>query len=501
MARRSKRLRPGAAAAEAPSFDLLALLDGDLGQQILSYASASDLCTLDAASQRCQGFTTEPWENITNARFGMKNGKEGWKLGTSFMRQPTFMHLVDDGDHGYGDFYPGTNRVASNGSIVVAVTDKPDANNSGRAYPDDENSMGIRDAFSLNYIRTVASPIENWEVAICGRIGSEIIVTSNPDEVCARRGNDVQILHYAGREISDPFHLIGCETHLLVGNVDDVEIFRVNTAQEAGERTDDPQLVSKCTVTTLDDIEDDEEILHMSWDETERRTFVVCTQSRICVLSFDETAGTASLIQTIQTADLSISLGNVALSDEYIVGASRQKKIYVWSRNAGNLLHRDLCDVAEEDQIDVLTIANEVEDRGLDRSISLALGLPFYCRGHILVSTSHLGCALCIWNVKKGQLLKRYNNSVEERHSQVLDDDAIHCGNDATDMTYLEGLNAFLCMDRCMNVWSFPCNERQSQMAKSIRRREQKIKPFWQGQSYGSEEEDDDQSELSPFVY
>ena len=354
--------------------------------------------------------------------------------------------------------------------------------------------MGIRDAFSLNYIRTMSSPIENWEVAICGRVGSEIIVTSNYTEVCARRGNDVQIWNYGERgPIIIP--LIGCETHLLVGNRDRVEIYRVNTAQEAEERTDDPELVSECSVTTLFSggaNEGDETIAHIAWGPTKSH-FVVCFRNRLCVLAFDKSAGKASLTQTIATG---VPIGNVALTDEYIVGASQRKKIYVWSLNTGNLLHTDLCDVAEEDQIDVLTIANEVEEGGLDISISLALGLPFYCRGHILVSTSHLGCALCIWNVKTGKLLKRYNNSVEERHSQVLDDDAIQCGNDATDMAYLEGLNAFLCMDRGMNVWSFPCNERQSRMAKSIRRREQKIKPFWQGQSYESEEEDEDQSEI-----
>ena len=65
----------------------------------------------------------------------------------------------------------------------------------------------------------------------------------------------------------------------------------------------------------------------------------------------------------------------------------------------------------------------------------------FSCHGHILVSTSFVGCAICIWDMKTGELLKRYNNAEEERYTNLLPD-----GNDATDMTYLESLNAFLCI-------------------------------------------------------
>jgi len=74
--------------------------------------------------------------------------------------------------------------------------------------------------------------------------------------------------------------------------------------------------------------------------------------------------------------------------------------------------------------------------------------LFFSCHGNILVSTSFCGCAICIWDTKTGELLKRYNNAEEERYTNLLPD-----GNDATDMTYLESLNAFLCME-----WYIPTN-------------------------------------------
>ncbi|KAL9181670.1 hypothetical protein ACHAXT_012013 [Thalassiosira profunda] len=254
--------------AEA-AFDLLALCEGDLGEKILSYASASDLCALDAVGGRWQRLTADPWRTVTMGRFGMQNGKEGWKVGTSFLRKPTFIHPRDEGDFGYGDSYMGSASVASNGSIIAAVADDVQDNTDDRTFPDEENGIGIRDAFTLNYIRTA------------------------------------------------PY--------------------------------------------------------------------------------------TAILTQTIETGNLRI--GNTALADEYIV-ASEGKMINVWSRSSGKKVHKDLFDEDPEDN---------VRD---PRPVSMS------CHGHLLVSTSRIGCALCIWNIKTGKLLKRYNHASDECHVDMLPGDS-----------------------------------------------------------------------------
>lgn len=103
----------------------------------------------------------------------MSNGKDGWRLGTSFLRPPVFIHLTDDETRNYGyGYYPGSPKVVANESIIVAVTDDVD----DTYHPN--NEMGTRDASTLNFIRSVPSPITSWNVSICGRVGSEIIVTS-----------------------------------------------------------------------------------------------------------------------------------------------------------------------------------------------------------------------------------------------------------------------------------------------------------------------------------
>ena len=153
---------------DEPPLDLLALYKSDIGDRILSFASGVDLCTLDILNKQFSALTTEQWNNITKDRFGMNNGKEGWRKCTSFLRPPVFIHLTDMNPDsatgftgcGYG-YYPGSPRVAANESIIVAVTD--DANGLGY-HPN--NEMGTRYTYNLNYIESLPSPIRNWRVSI-----------------------------------------------------------------------------------------------------------------------------------------------------------------------------------------------------------------------------------------------------------------------------------------------------------------------------------------------
>ena len=81
--------------------------------------------------------------------------------------------------------------------------------------------------------------------------------------------------------------------------------------------------------------------------------------------------------------------------------------------------------------------------------------LSFSCHGNILVSTSRIGWAVCIWDMKTGELLKRH----------MLPDGT----SDVTDMVHLKKLNAFICMNAGYeSMLAFPANQRQYEMATSI---------------------------------
>jgi len=209
------------------SFDLLALYKSDFGDRILSYASGADLCTLDALNKQFHSLTTDQWKVVTKDRFGMDNGKEGWKIGTSFLRPPSFVHNAG----GYEGADGGSPHVAANENIIAYTSDfKINAN----------ESIELRDASTLNTISYKSSPISNWKVSICGRVGSEIIVTSNGKKICAqRRDNEVsynvQQLEF-GTNTGCGIETIGCETHLIVAHDGRVQLYEVNNEHNTRKR-------------------------------------------------------------------------------------------------------------------------------------------------------------------------------------------------------------------------------------------------------------------------
>ena len=153
---------------ESP-LDLLALYQSDIGDRILSFASGADLCTLDILNKQFNALTTNQWDILTKYRFGMNNGKEGWKKGTAFLRPPEMITITDTYD------VEGAPEVAANGSIILTVDSEA-------------NGIEVRDAFNFDHIRTLALPERSWRVSICGREGSEIIVTSFQRVFYAQRG-------------------------------------------------------------------------------------------------------------------------------------------------------------------------------------------------------------------------------------------------------------------------------------------------------------------------
>jgi len=203
--------------------DLLSLYQSDIGDRILSFASGADLCTLDILNKQFKSLTTEQWNIVTKDRFGMNNGKEGWKIGTSFLRRPIFVHDVSE----FGDEREtGSPHVATNESIVVDVSDM--AGN---------DEIEIRSAATLNNVNSPLSsrpsPISNWKVAICGRVGLEIIVTSNNTKVCARD----KVTHHTQQfefdtSSSSGIEIIGCESHLIVSHGGQIQLYEVNHEQQ-----------------------------------------------------------------------------------------------------------------------------------------------------------------------------------------------------------------------------------------------------------------------------
>ena len=323
--------------------------------------------------------------------------------------------------------------------------DKSEKTNNEITITDTHKELEIIDASTLDYIRTSHSPFNSWDVNICGKVGSEIIVTSNLLGVCAKRGNELQRWQY----IQNPddyggIASIGCETHLIVAYGGMIYIYEVN--QEVQD--DSMELLSLKKYLTVEEGESDSAgnvTRTIAWGP-DYTHFVVGYPHRICVWKFEAANNEISLTKTIKTG---WEVNNVALAEDYIVASSEYRNVHIWNRSTGDKMTYDyLYDVEPDD---------DEEDDDL-------LQLCITCLGHILVSTSHAGVALCIWDMRTGELLKRHEQL--GMHPERFMDYG-------TDMVYLQGMNSFLCMGpfKYTDAWAFPTNKSQYDKVMSVCRR------------------------------
>jgi len=339
---------------------------------------------------------------------------------------PVFVCLFGKIPFSDRESYAGTSSIAANESIIVTITDT-------------HEEMEIIDASTLDYIRTSHSPFNNWDVNICGKVGSEIIVTSNLNMMCAKRGNELQRWQYRENHLHTAgISSIGCKTHLIVTYDGMIYIYEVN--QEGQD--DSTELLSLKKEIKVEEGRGDSAgaiISSIAWGPGNTH-FIVGYPHQICVWKFEAANNEISLTKTIKTE---WELTNVALAEDYIVASSEYRNVHIWNRSTGDKMAYDYLYDVEPDE--------EEDDEYL-------LPLCLTCLGHILVSTSHAGCALCIWDMRTGELLKRH---------EQLD------GMLPEHMVYLQGMNSFLCMGeyKYTDAWAFPTNKSQYDKVISVCRR------------------------------
>jgi len=439
--RAAKRTRIGIHGGDDdPPLDLLSLYQSDIGDRILSYASSVDLCTLDKLSKQFKILTTNQWKVVTKERFGMNNGKDGWRVGISFLRPPLLANMSDE-----NIYRKRGKRVATNESYVMTV---------GHYI----RGIEVFDTSELRYIQNLTTSIgHNWTITICGRIGSEIIVTSNGEYVCAQRGNEVQRWSHNTQALNG-LKSIGCETHLIIPYDDRIQIYEVN--HEVGLGNSSTELLSLRKDIRVEEgrrkLNGRREV-NVAWGPPPDKThFIIGYPHQICVWKFDAATHSISLMNTITVNEFEVR--GVALAEDYIAASVignyyTGRKAHIWNRKTGEKMV-----YADEDSL--------YEDH-------LSIYRPcLFCYGHILVSTSKRKSILCVWNMKTGRLIQRYDILPRDEYGRPQ-------SVENSDAVYLDHFNAFLCLtsslgltDEMIVLVSFPSNKRQSDMATTIIRRE-----------------------------
>jgi len=464
---------------------LLTLYQSDLGKSILSYASGHDLCTLDALNKQFKSLTTEQWQVVTKERFGMNNGKEGWKMGTSFLRPPIFKTLSDEVD-------TGSPETAANENIIVAVSSK-------------YKGLDVFDASNMTHTEHRSCEHDAWCVSICGKVGSEIIVTSNGNEICAKRGDTVQRWSYNNENLSG-IQSIGSETHFVLVFEGQVQLYEVNNTVKGSDGTINPLLLRSIKKVDEGPVNFDGLIEEaISWGSPNKTHFIVGYPYKIYVWKIETEPSKLSLERVIDTSDMGLQnmglqINNVALADDYIVASThndrKRKRVCIWDRHTGErityckpgpwnreysakITKHQLCEPTKTD--------NDVYEYFDDNYIH---PLALSCHGNILITSRHYESTMCIWDMKTGELLKRHND-VEERLE-------LDKPKDCADLVYMKHMNGFLCLRGLMNVWVFPTNQRQYDVAWSI-----KPVPELNEREYASESEyetaSDEEADITHF--
>ena len=174
-----------------------------------------------------------------------------------------------------------------------------------------------------------------------GRAGSEIIVTSNSHQMCARRDNDMQNWQY-NVNIGNGIPSIGSETHLIIATNGRINIFEVNLD---GRREDGiAELLLLRQSITADSNVGRYDTPSITWSP-DKRHFIVCL-NQIYVYKFDKDTNSATLVKTIDLGDFAVA--NVALAEEYIVACSDDRKVHIWNRSSGDKMAYTTRDALEE---------------------------------------------------------------------------------------------------------------------------------------------------------
>ena len=445
----------------------------DILRHVVSFLNPVEMCSWDLTCKEYCSAGKHQWGNLASIRFGIsqESEKEGWKLGVSLMKKPILVEFQDSEDFGNGSGgLSGTPCIATNQSLLVMVSDDADSNKGpDRNFPIGFNGISIRDAGSLNYFRTVSSPITNWRVAICGREGCEILITCNFFQFCAIRGSvqlDWKVFPSEDCDTwSGGLSMLGCETHLITFECNKIHLYDVDVA--GGSLVE-----HKMSMPISNDLRGNQDHKSSSlmvdqflqWSNCRKYfSFFEPNTECMCIWKFEMNEG---LIHPVRNISTTFDIKGTVLSDNYIVGTDYFKTISVWDRKTGELCHEGLCDVSIYEEED-----SDREDSIYPLSMTVV-------NGDLMVSSSSEGNACCIWNLRDGKLLNRYTNSFDEG----IDDTVLDDGSDVTSIVYLKALNSFIFSCGChISTWAFPISKITERKIMSVRRRERNITRVYLG--------------------
>lgn len=434
----------------------------ELRDHIFSYFDTKDLCKWDLICKQNKESNQDIWRRKSHERFGTSltgvDGKFEWRRAMGFMKDPILYQLEDSGDFGAGEEPGGSLKVVTNQNVIAYATDD-DSNRSWNGLTHD--NIYLRSARTLNFIEALESAHNCWNITICGKQGCEIYVISNPAYVSAVRCRENMMIQNLSQQRNErTIPILGCNSHLIVLVNTSFVLYKVNVGQEG-------QLLEyRQTISISDRIRDEpiyiETELNLEWSPCGQYFAVYHPNIRkIYLWKFDREKESLEVVKQYPTNAIQ-GIKGILITESFLVLSLERKCFCVLDRKNGEIVHSSLTDKPNSS----LTEEEEEED---DEFSIYPLTMKVLS-GDLIVTSSYQGHALCIWNLRQGQLLKRHAHAFEHFSDEIQED-----GVDVTSIMYDQDINTIICGCYGLYAWSFPIDNGMKKRVISIRRRERNI--------------------------
>jgi hypothetical protein len=453
-------------------------LPDECQREIVDFAGRpNELCALDQTNSSFERLTEDVWSRLAMDRFGIQKeyGKLAWRQGIALTKPKKYevFELHEPPEYEY--LYGGSPVMAANESILVIGSD---------CYSDDlfvseiseHCPITFRDAKSLNFMRLRPSLLDPWIVCVCGPVGAEVVAFADQNQLVAQQGSRSVRVDLAAILSDEPatgpdvyrcgIKLLGSETHLIALYKRFIVLFRPDSERLLTYVLKIP-LFAVATPTR-------EPILCWACLDEPNTFALSLLHGKINVWEILPDAHQVQHVTDIVDESICKPFDGLAVSKRFVVGSPGEtKRIRIYDKKIGCMLH-DLCDVTDEEE--------------MYAADAMIYGIQMEAIGDLLVSSSYKGCALCVWQMRTGSLLCRYEDSFKLNISEAMPD-----GVDIASMVQLRGWghSAFVTFDCSIKVWAFPEDAKGVQLLKHMKRRNNYQQQGYYASSSSSDSDED----------
>lgn len=365
------------------------LLPFDLWGEIALYEDVETLLALDLTCHTLRNLTDRAWAARAHQQFGIQRirGKDAYRSGVSLTGRPRANYVIQLANPAgeYQGAFSGSPVLAQNENIVAFSSDARDHSAAGQIIDGElvpHHPIQIRDAKTLEIKKYLECHNRVWEIAICGPVGSEIIVITTLREVIAFRDDQSTTIYNK----EGGAHL----TAKILGKHDKLLVFRNGTlfVHHIGPG---PELALPCFFESSIASPDDFYITAAVWSYDCAEVAFCAHANTILIWNVaDANPYEAQRIVAVETSIDPAHYSSIAFNSMYVACVVEDTEtIVVFDRATGGFSYKvtGTTGVVQFSQLD--------DDSSPTMVISIA--------GHQLISSSIEGCMLGVWDLRTGE--------------------------------------------------------------------------------------------------